>query len=69
MEKTTLSSKYQIVIPSEIRKMMDFRPGQQFWVIYEAGSIKLIPKKDIKQLRGLLKGMDTTIDRDEEDRI
>jgi AbrB family looped-hinge helix DNA binding protein len=69
MEKTTLSSKYQIVIPSGIRKRMDAKPGQQFWVMYESGTIILIPKKDIRDLRGLLKGMDTTIERDEEDRI
>ncbi len=69
MEKTTLSSKYQIVIPQGVRKEMNAKPGQQFWVMYESGSIRLIPKKDIKLLRGRLKGMDTSIDRDEKDRI
>lgn len=69
MEKTTLSSKYQIVIPSEIRKRMHAKPGQQFWVMYESGRIILIPKKDLKDLFGTLKGIDTTIERDEEDRI
>jgi AbrB family looped-hinge helix DNA binding protein len=69
MEKTTLSSKFQIVIPSEVRKKMNAKPGQQFWVLYEDGSIKLIPRKNIKDLRGVLKGMDTNIERDDEDRV
>jgi AbrB family looped-hinge helix DNA binding protein len=69
MEKTTLSSKFQIVIPSEVRKKMNAKPGQQFWVLYESGSIKLIPRKNIKDLRGVLKGMDTNIERDDEDRV
>ena len=69
MSSVTLSSKYQIVIPSEVRKAMNVKPGQEFWVLYESGQIKLIPKRDIKELFGTLKGMDTNIEREEEDRI
>lgn len=69
MSSVTLSSKYQIVIPSDVRKAMNVKPGQEFWVLYESGQIKLIPKRDIRELRGTLKGMDTNIEREEEDRI
>lgn len=69
MEKTIMSSKYQIVIPSEIRKRIDAKPGQQFWVMYESGTIILIPKKDMRELRGALKGMNTEFEREEIDRI
>jgi AbrB family looped-hinge helix DNA binding protein len=69
MEQTTVSTKYQIVIPSEIRKKMSVKPGQLFWVFYENGTIRLIPKIDIMDLQGTLKGIDTTIEREEEDRI
>ncbi|MFH1050191.1 MAG: AbrB/MazE/SpoVT family DNA-binding domain-containing protein [bacterium] len=69
MSSVTLSSKYQIVIPSEVRKAMNVKPGQEFWVSYESGQIRLIPKRDIRELFGTLKGMDTNIDREEEDRI
>jgi AbrB family looped-hinge helix DNA binding protein len=69
MEKTTLSSKFQFVIPNGIRKEMNAKPGQQFWVLYESGIVKLIPKKDINELFGTLKGIDSYIERDEEDRI
>ena len=69
MEKTTLSSKYQIVIPQGVRKEINAKPGQQFWVMYDSGAIKLIPKRDINELFGSLKGMDSYIEREEEDRI
>ena len=69
MSSVKLSTKYQIVIPSEVRKALNVKPGQEFWVLYESGQIKLIPKRDIRELRGTLKGMDTNIEREEEDRI
>jgi len=69
MESSTVSSKYQIVIPSGIRKQLGIKPGNQFWIIYESNYIKLIPKYDIDQLFGTLKGVDSNIERDEEDRI
>jgi len=69
MEQATVSSKFQIVIPSDVRKLMSVKPGQQFWVFFERGTIRLIPKIDIRELQGTLKGIDTSIERDEEDRI
>lgn len=69
MEFTTVLTKFQIVIPAEIRKKMSVNPGNQFWVFYENGTIRLIPKIDIRELQGTLKGIDTTIEQDEEDRI
>ena len=69
MEKTTLTSKFQLVIPQGIRKEINAKAGQQFWVLYEQGIIKLIPKKDINELFGSLKGIDSNIEREEEDRI
>ena len=69
MEQATVSSKFQIVIPSDVRKLMSVKPGQQFWVFFERGTIRLIPKIDIRELQGTLKGIDTSIERDEENRI
>ena len=69
MEQATVSSKFQIVIPSDVRKQMSVKPGQQFWVFFERGTIRLIPKIDIRELQGTLKGIDTSIERDEENRI
>jgi len=69
MEAVTVSSKYQIIIPLKIRKEINAKPGQQFWVINDDGIIRLIPKLDIKELFGSMKGMNTNFERDEEDRI
>ncbi|MBM2815947.1 MAG: transcriptional regulator, AbrB family [Ignavibacteria bacterium] len=69
METVTVSSKYQIVIPLSIRKELNIKPAQKLFMINYMGRIELIPEVDIRSLRGTLKGMDTTIERDEEDRI
>jgi len=65
LEMTTLSPKYMVEIPLEIRKQMNVKPGQTFWVLFEKGSIKLVPKKNLKELRGLLKGMNADIERED----
>lgn len=69
MQTTTLSSRFRVEIPSEIREQINAKAGQTFWILSEKGSIKLIPKKNLKDLKGMLKGMDTTIIRDELDRL
>jgi AbrB family looped-hinge helix DNA binding protein len=69
METTTMSSKYQVVIPTNVRKQLGAKPGLKFWVFYESGSVRLIPKVDIDSLFGTLKGIDPNIEREDEDRI
>ncbi len=68
MHIVTVSPKYQIVIPKAVRTALQLQPGQKLQVIELNGRIELIPDKDIKELKGFLKGIDTTIDR-EADRI
>jgi len=68
MQSVTLSPKYQVVIPKSIRKTLKLRPGQKMQVVEYAGRIELIPERDIKELRGLIKGMNTEFKR-EEDRV
>jgi len=60
----TVSSKYQIVIPPEIRKEFNIRPGERLQVIPYDNRIVFIPMKNIRDMRGFLKCMDTTIERD-----
>ncbi len=69
METVKVSSKYQIVIPKSIRKEFNIKPSQRLFFINYMGRIELIPEVDIRSLKGALKGMDTTFERDEEDRI
>jgi AbrB family looped-hinge helix DNA binding protein len=68
MQSVTISPKYQIVIPKTVREALNLRPGQKIQVVEYNGRIELIPERDIKELRGFLKGMNTEFNR-EEDRV
>lgn len=65
----TVSPKYQIVIPRSVRKSLGIRPGQKLLVMEYEGHIELIPDRDIMELRGFFKGINTEFERDEEDRV
>ena len=66
MDTVTVSSKYQIVIPKEVREAMSIRPGQKFRVIPSGDLIRLVPDKPITAMRGRFKGIDTTVEREED---
>ena len=68
VQSVTVSPKYQVVIPKTVREALNLRPGQKMQVIEYAGRIELIPERDIKELRGFLKGINTEFKR-EEDRV
>ena len=68
MQTVTVSPKFQVVIPKEIREAMRLRPGQKLKVIEYEGRIELIPDRDIAELRGFLKGINTDFER-EDDRL
>ena len=68
MQTVTISPKFQVVIPKVIREAMQLRPGQKLKIIEYDGRIELIPDKDIAELKGFLKGIDTDFDR-EDDRL
>ena len=68
MPSVTVSPKYQVVIPKTIRESLKLRPGQKMQITEYAGRIELIPERDIKELRGFLKGINTEFNR-EKDRI
>ena len=68
MKTVTISSKYQVVIPKVVRETFRLHPGQKMQVVEYGGRIELIPERDIKELRGFLKGINTKFER-KEDRI
>ena len=68
MQTVTLSPKYQVVIPKSVRNVLNLRPGQKMQVIEYNGRIEFIPERDIAELRGFLKGINTKFER-EKDRI
>jgi AbrB family looped-hinge helix DNA binding protein len=69
MDTVTISSKYQIVIPSTIREKWNIKPGQKVRLIIFGNRLEVVPVRDIREARGFLKGMNSDIKREEEDRI
>jgi len=68
MQAVTVSPKYQVVIPRPVRDHLRIRPGQKMQIVEYEGRIELIPEQDITELRGFLRGINTTFER-EEDRL
>jgi AbrB family looped-hinge helix DNA binding protein len=68
MATVTLSPKFQVVIPKEIRKQLELSPGQRIHAILYGDRIELIPERPIRELRGFLQGIDTRVER-ERDRV
>lgn len=63
-----VSPKFQVVIPREVRKALNLRPGQRMQIVEHEGRIELIPERDLKELRGFLRGINTELKR-EGDRV
>ncbi len=68
MKSVTISPKYQVVIPREVRQSMEIKPGSKVQVLLYENRIELIPIKNLRRMRGFLKGIDTTVER-ERDRL
>jgi AbrB family looped-hinge helix DNA binding protein len=66
MTKVTLSPKYQIVIPKEIREQVNLKPGQEIEVMLIGRSIHLVPVVPIEELRGFLVGIGSDVPREED---
>ena len=69
MTHVTVSPKYQIVIPKEVREKLTLRKGQKMVVLTKGGLIVLMPDLPLKNYRGFLKGMDTRGLREKNDRL
>ena len=64
MTVVTVSPKYQIVIPREVREKLHLVPGQKVHVISYLNRIEVIPEKKISDMRGFLRGIDTSFERE-----
>lgn len=69
MEAVTISSKFQVVIPEEIRKKAGIKAKQKLVIIEKDGVIHLISQRPIEEMRGFVKGVSGEKIRDEEDRF
>ena len=64
MTTVTVSPKYQVVIPKEIRQKLKLKPGQKLQIVQLGDRIEFLLLKNIKDARGLLKGINTDIERE-----
>ena len=64
MSTVTISAKFQVVIPKDVRDRMRLKPGQKVSVFLFEDRIELVPVRPLSKMRGFLKGIDTTVPRD-----
>jgi AbrB family looped-hinge helix DNA binding protein len=69
MKSVTLSSKYQLVIPREVRDRLDLQPGAKLTVIEKGGVLYLIPERPLAELRGVARGTRRKGLREKKDRL
>jgi AbrB family looped-hinge helix DNA binding protein len=62
--QVTISSKYQVVIPKDVRERLRIRPGQKVEAFAVGGRIELVPVRPVQELRGVLKGVDARFERE-----
>ena len=67
--QTTISSKYQIVIPKQAREHLNLKPKQKLTVIEKDKILILIPQTSLDDLKGIAAGADTDNYREKEDRF
>ncbi len=68
MDIVTVSPKFQVVIPKELRQSLNIKVGQKLRARIQGEHIELYPEQPMSAARGLLQGIDTQVDR-EEDRV
>ena len=66
MDTVTLSPKFQVVIPLAIRKALHLTAGDKLRVIRYADRVEFIPVRPMQEMRGFLRGMETTVEREED---
>ncbi len=62
----TVSPKFQVVIPREIREALHLEPGQKVQALQYQNRIEFIPVRAMREMRGFLKGIDSTVVRDKD---
>jgi len=69
MTRVTVSSKYQVVIPRDVRRQVPLRTGQKLSILVKEGVITLLPERPLASFRGFLSGMKVAQVREKRDRV
>lgn len=64
MRAVTVSPKFQVVIPKDVRESMGIISGQKIQMLTYCNRIELIPIRPMSEMKGFLKGIDTEVPRD-----
>lgn len=64
MATVKVSPKFQVVIPRKVRESLGIRPGQKVQVVIYENRIEFIPIRRMREMRGFLRGMDTSVERE-----
>lgn len=64
MNTVTVSPKYQVVIPLELRRRLKLEPGSRLMVVEFNGGLRLMPLKPPSELRGIARGVATDVERE-----
>ncbi|OGX60724.1 MAG: AbrB family transcriptional regulator [Omnitrophica WOR_2 bacterium RIFOXYC2_FULL_45_15] len=67
--ESVLSSKYQLVIPKQVRKQLDLKSNQKIEFLVKDRMITLIPERPLKEMRGYLKKMNIKGFRSHKERV
>ena len=65
-DTVTLSPQFQVVIPQAIREALHLTAGEKLRVLRYADRVEFIPVRPMPEMRGFLRGMDTTIKREDD---
>lgn len=68
MAQSVVSTKFQVVIPKDVRRELGLKSGQVVQIIAKSGVITLVPDQPLGQLRGYLRGMKEARLREKKDR-
>ena len=68
MSSVTVSPKFQVVIPREVRDALSIKPGQKLAIFNINGTIRMVPVRAMREMRGFLKGMSDKGLREKQDR-
>jgi len=68
MNTVKISPKFQICVPKKVREQLHIKAGQLFVFIVKGDCLELVPKKDIKSLKGIMAGAKTDNIRDRSER-
>ena len=66
MTIVTVSARYQVVIPRDVRERLKLQPGQKMEALPFSGRVELIPLGPIEDARGFVRGIDCSVPRDED---